>query len=318
MPGASGGALLDEAWIVALRVQLESIGDELGRLRGGLGDQGQQGQCSPAEVLAKLTCSVCDTHTPSERSCVICLVDFAVGDAIAEIPACHHVFHTRCLSQWLEHRQACPMCRFDLRSLLPACSGASGSPQLLQFQAHIGEIEGRMQVLRGRIQTLGAVTEVGATSTGHAALPNGGLATHRASAAWSSASSSLSGLDTVRSADSERLSRAPRTSATVSQAELLEARGDESVRSREGGHPRLGLPGLVARTRALVAAERLGHTPWAPPRSRAGRRPPGAQARSPIPTLCPVDGPESVLPWPREDAAWLPRQAQSDRPARSA
>lgn len=294
---ASGGGLLDEAWIVALRMQLESIGDELGRLRGGLGEQARY---SPAEVLEQLACSVCETHTPSEQCCVICLVDFALGDAIAEIPACHHVFHQHCLSQWLEHRQACPMCRFDLLSLLPTCSDASGNPQLLEFQAHLGQIEGRMQDLQGRIQTLGAVTEV--RTTVRAALHRG----------------PPSGLDVARSAGSERLPRTPRAGATASQAELLEARGDAwtpraellaSARSREGEHARPGLPGLVARTRALVAAERLGHTPWAPRSARAGptrRRPSG-----------PTDGAVPAFPAPREAPPGRPRW-QLERPPRTA
>lgn len=40
--------------------------------------------------------------------CTICLMDFARGDRIAQLP-CGHVYHSACINEWLEVRPRCPM-----------------------------------------------------------------------------------------------------------------------------------------------------------------------------------------------------------------
>nr|CAB3265651.1 RING finger protein 24 [Phallusia mammillata] len=43
------------------------------------------------------------------ETCPVCLEDFKNKDVLA-ICACHHVFHKKCLSKWLDLRPTCPMC----------------------------------------------------------------------------------------------------------------------------------------------------------------------------------------------------------------
>jgi hypothetical protein len=47
-----------------------------------------------------------------ETSCTICLVDYEHGDHIRRSPSCDHVFHKRCISEWLKTgKKECPCCR---------------------------------------------------------------------------------------------------------------------------------------------------------------------------------------------------------------
>lgn len=43
--------------------------------------------------------------------CVICLAEFAEGDAVLVLPACGHGFHGQCIERWLAARGTCPTCR---------------------------------------------------------------------------------------------------------------------------------------------------------------------------------------------------------------
>ncbi|RUS79652.1 hypothetical protein EGW08_012575 [Elysia chlorotica] len=44
------------------------------------------------------------------QTCSVCLEDFSKGDKIA-ICTCRHVFHSKCLTQWLQCRNNCPLCK---------------------------------------------------------------------------------------------------------------------------------------------------------------------------------------------------------------
>lgn len=46
----------------------------------------------------------------STETCSVCLEDFSKGDRIATC-SCRHVFHSRCLTQWLQCRNNCPLCK---------------------------------------------------------------------------------------------------------------------------------------------------------------------------------------------------------------
>ncbi|CAF0819372.1 unnamed protein product [Rotaria sordida] len=60
------------------------------------------------------------TMTPSNLSvnpsCAICLENFDSLSEVKQLPICHHVFHTNCLTEWLLHHGNCPMCRTTLIS----------------------------------------------------------------------------------------------------------------------------------------------------------------------------------------------------------
>jgi hypothetical protein len=59
-----------------------------------------------------------ETNETNEHECVICLNDFQQNDVVVS-PAdrkrrCRHVFHKKCLHQWLQIKSSCPCCRQKL------------------------------------------------------------------------------------------------------------------------------------------------------------------------------------------------------------
>eukprot|EP00928_Gymnodinium_smaydae_P082906 TRINITY_DN66183_c0_g1_i1.p1 TRINITY_DN66183_c0_g1~~TRINITY_DN66183_c0_g1_i1.p1 ORF type:complete len:172 (-),score=20.25 TRINITY_DN66183_c0_g1_i1:379-894(-) len=45
--------------------------------------------------------------------CEICLENYADGDELQRLP-CMHVFHNKCISQWLDKSRLCPVCDTDV------------------------------------------------------------------------------------------------------------------------------------------------------------------------------------------------------------
>eukprot|EP00088_Acartia_fossae_P010235 TRINITY_DN15083_c0_g2_i2.p1 TRINITY_DN15083_c0_g2~~TRINITY_DN15083_c0_g2_i2.p1 ORF type:complete len:155 (+),score=19.44 TRINITY_DN15083_c0_g2_i2:266-730(+) len=43
------------------------------------------------------------------RECVICMIEFNIGDAIRYLP-CMHTYHTDCIDDWLMRSFTCPSC----------------------------------------------------------------------------------------------------------------------------------------------------------------------------------------------------------------
>lgn len=50
----------------------------------------------------------------TKRKCVICMMDFQVGEKILRIPKCKHIYHQECLDPWIRVHSTCPMCRVEL------------------------------------------------------------------------------------------------------------------------------------------------------------------------------------------------------------
>mmetsp|Transcript_139896 Transcript_139896/g.389913 ORF Transcript_139896/g.389913 Transcript_139896/m.389913 type:complete len:213 (+) Transcript_139896:70-708(+) len=46
--------------------------------------------------------------------CVICQTEFNVDERLCQLPVCGHLFHRRCVRQWLECAATCPICRSTL------------------------------------------------------------------------------------------------------------------------------------------------------------------------------------------------------------
>jgi len=50
--------------------------------------------------------------------CVICYNDIDIGDRMGYMLApCNHIFHRQCLTQWMDVKMECPVCRTDLPAL---------------------------------------------------------------------------------------------------------------------------------------------------------------------------------------------------------
>ena len=48
--------------------------------------------------------------TDETGECAICLSDIQVGNYVIKLD-CQHVFHCKCLKEWLAEKATCPICR---------------------------------------------------------------------------------------------------------------------------------------------------------------------------------------------------------------
>jgi len=54
--------------------------------------------------------SNCDQETDSS-CCSVCLQDFGAQQFVRALPQCQHLFHVRCIDNWLLRHASCPLCR---------------------------------------------------------------------------------------------------------------------------------------------------------------------------------------------------------------
>ncbi|XP_074600067.1 RING finger protein 11-like [Brevipalpus obovatus] len=47
--------------------------------------------------------------TKKDRECAICMCDFVINDSIRFLP-CLHIYHTKCIDDWLMRSFTCPSC----------------------------------------------------------------------------------------------------------------------------------------------------------------------------------------------------------------
>jgi hypothetical protein len=71
-------------------------------------------------VIENLTCIEClseeDLINECNRECCICFFQHNVGDSgVARLP-CGHLFHRKCIVEWLEKKCSCPICRYEVPS----------------------------------------------------------------------------------------------------------------------------------------------------------------------------------------------------------
>nr|CAD1841277.1 unnamed protein product [Ananas comosus var. bracteatus] len=50
--------------------------------------------------------------------CIICLRVVKVGEKVRQLPKCSHLFHVKCIDEWLASHETCPLCRQHL--LMPS------------------------------------------------------------------------------------------------------------------------------------------------------------------------------------------------------
>ena len=54
-----------------------------------------------------------DLVDPVNRECCICLDDNNEGDLAIRLPNCSHIFHKKCILDWLQRKCTCPVCRYE-------------------------------------------------------------------------------------------------------------------------------------------------------------------------------------------------------------
>ena len=66
------------------------------------------------EILKKLTKIVLGDKSEFEQDeCVICLENFKKREKLMKSP-CSHIFHSKCLIEWLKNKTICPICKYEL------------------------------------------------------------------------------------------------------------------------------------------------------------------------------------------------------------
>ena len=84
--------------------------------RFGVGTDNRGAEEATIEALPLTTVRSVEKDLPheNERTCGICLEDFAVGDEIRKLPHCKHVLHKACGDQWFRRVATCPICKTDI------------------------------------------------------------------------------------------------------------------------------------------------------------------------------------------------------------
>lgn len=114
------------------------LDDDLSRLRGELvmferlfetliqqhldpgGSAVPSSSCPPASVsalerLPLMKIKECDFEDDSKKECCICFLEFSVDDEVSRLP-CGHIFHKKCVAEWLRKKCTCPECRWELET----------------------------------------------------------------------------------------------------------------------------------------------------------------------------------------------------------
>jgi E3 ubiquitin-protein ligase BIG BROTHER-like protein len=55
------------------------------------------------------------------EDCAICCCVIVDNHLVKDLP-CNHLYHAECLSKWLSKNTACPLCKFDISTLLKSPS----------------------------------------------------------------------------------------------------------------------------------------------------------------------------------------------------
>ena len=72
------------------------------------------GKTETERILNILPQSTLTADFHKGQRCVICLEDYTVGACVTTLP-CTHVFHPKCIKEWLASHKECPVCKFSIR-----------------------------------------------------------------------------------------------------------------------------------------------------------------------------------------------------------
>lgn len=60
-------------------------------------------------LIQHLPIGTYDGSSKKSRECVICMIEFCVDEAVRYLP-CMHIYHVRCIDDWLMRSLTCPSC----------------------------------------------------------------------------------------------------------------------------------------------------------------------------------------------------------------
>ena len=79
-----------------------------------------------------------------DLNCCICLENLVPGDDAQKLP-CDHIFHTRCIAEWLQGSRFCPFrCAGVVMRPIPKKQASTGKCQTLEFSFVLpGQVDGQ-------------------------------------------------------------------------------------------------------------------------------------------------------------------------------
>ena len=87
----------------------------VGRPLNELSEDEQIDLARKIEFLDQMPSTVVDQYEKIQE-CVICMVDFEVGETVRYLP-CAHMFHKKCVDTWLMRSLTCPTCMEELTEI---------------------------------------------------------------------------------------------------------------------------------------------------------------------------------------------------------
>jgi len=118
-----------------------------------------------------------ETHNESRKKssaeefvCAICLGPYEVGDEVSWSmnTCCNHVYHHKCISEWLVHHDECPCCRLEYLHLSPPmkrakCSVGNNQPahEEMDETPPISRSRGRFCVVHGLVDPFERIMPAG-------------------------------------------------------------------------------------------------------------------------------------------------------------
>lgn len=95
------------------------------------------------DVIASLPRRVIKAEEVQEDfECAVCQEGFEAGSQVIQLP-CSHDYHDACILPWIENRNTCPTCRYEMKPQDDATATQPTSPSSSSTAAHnVGESDG--------------------------------------------------------------------------------------------------------------------------------------------------------------------------------
>nr|XP_039257241.1 E3 ubiquitin-protein ligase RNF126-B-like [Styela clava] len=90
------------------------LDDVITRLLGQLESSGAP-PASQTAIQRLSTVTISKEHVDANKDCSVCMESFVKDDKAKRLP-CEHMFHIKCIDQWLKLHNTCPICRTNIES----------------------------------------------------------------------------------------------------------------------------------------------------------------------------------------------------------
>jgi hypothetical protein len=111
---SSPAAPTEEGVLQSLPTHVVGGGKAAGNSKNNAVDLSGDSRTSPKAGSSSSTSSSGGSAECANRSCSVCMEEYAPGDTVKTLP-CLHQFHCNCIDTWLRQSTVCPVCKYSLR-----------------------------------------------------------------------------------------------------------------------------------------------------------------------------------------------------------